>query len=80
MKILARKGALDTLHRHKSVKKRTQQQIKTAKTTAPRIPAWCPHHGTNLAALRLTAQIRQDAVLSKSYGYGYNPNTLNPFV
>jgi hypothetical protein len=30
-----------------------------------------PHHGTNWAALCLTAQIRRDAVLSKSYGRGY---------
>ena len=30
-----------------------------------------PHHGTNWAALRLTAQIGRDAVLSKSYGRGY---------
>ena len=31
-----------------------------------------PHRGTNWAALRLTAQIGRDAVLSKSYGRGYN--------
>jgi hypothetical protein len=30
-----------------------------------------PHRGTNWAALRLTAQIGRDAVLSKSYGRGY---------
>ena len=30
-----------------------------------------PHRGTNWAALRLTAQIERDAVLSKSYGRGY---------
>ncbi len=29
-----------------------------------------PHHGTNWAALWLTAQIKRDAVLSKSYGHG----------
>jgi len=29
-----------------------------------------PHRGTNWAALRLTAQIRRDAVLSESYGRG----------
>ena len=29
-----------------------------------------PHHGTNWAALRLTAQIGRDAVLSESYGRG----------
>ena len=29
-----------------------------------------PHHGTNWAALCLTAQIGRDAVLSKSYGRG----------
>jgi hypothetical protein len=29
-----------------------------------------PHHGTNWAALWLTAQIRRDAVLSESYGRG----------
>ena len=29
-----------------------------------------PHHGTNWAALRLTAQIERDAVLSESYGRG----------
>ena len=31
-----------------------------------------PHHGTNWAALWLTAQIERDAVLSKSYGRGYH--------
>lgn len=31
-----------------------------------------PHHGTNWAALWLTAQIRRDAVLSGSYGRGCN--------
>ena len=30
-----------------------------------------PHHGTNWAALWLTAQIGRDAVLSESYGRGY---------
>ena len=30
-----------------------------------------PHHGTDWAALRLTAQIGRDAVLSESYGRGY---------
>ena len=30
-----------------------------------------PHHGTNWAALWLTAQIKRDAVLSESYGRGY---------
>ena len=34
-----------------------------------------PHRGTNWAVLWLTAQIRQDAVLSESYGRGY----LNSF-
>ena len=29
-----------------------------------------PHRGTNWAALRLTAQIGRDAVLSESYGRG----------
>ena len=29
-----------------------------------------PHRGTNWAALRLTAQIRRDAVLTESYGRG----------
>ena len=29
-----------------------------------------PHHGTNWAALWLTAQIRRDAVLTESYGRG----------
>ena len=32
-----------------------------------------PHHGTNRAVLRLTAQIGRDAVLSESYGRGYLP-------
>ena len=31
-----------------------------------------PHHGTNWAALWLTAQIERDAVLSESYGRGYH--------
>lgn len=38
-----------------------------------------PHHGTNWAALRLTAQIGRDAVLSESYGRGYKcplPQTI----
>ena len=39
-----------------------------------------PHRGTNWAALRLTAQIGRDAVLSKSYGRGYPFHMLNPFV
>jgi hypothetical protein len=30
-----------------------------------------PHHGTNWAALWLTAQIGRDAVFSDSYGRGY---------
>ena len=30
-----------------------------------------PHHGTNWAALWLTAQIGRDAVLSESYGRGW---------
>ena len=30
-----------------------------------------PHRGTSWAALRLTAQIGRDAVLSESYGRGY---------
>ena len=30
-----------------------------------------PHRGTNWAALWLTAQIGRDAVLSESYGRGY---------
>ena len=30
-----------------------------------------PHHGTDWAALWLTAQIGRDAVLSESYGRGY---------
>ena len=32
-----------------------------------------PHRGTDWAALRLTAQIGRDAVLSESYGRGYKP-------
>ena len=36
-----------------------------------------PHRGTNWAALRLTAQIERDAVLSKSYGRGYLTLTWN---
>ena len=39
-----------------------------------------PHRGTNWAALRLTAQIGRDAVLSKSYGRGYPFHLSNPFV
>ena len=40
-----------------------------------------PHHGTNWAALRLTAQIGRDAVLSESYGRGYLntvPGVMSP--
>ena len=40
-----------------------------------------PHHGTNWAALRLTAQIGRDAVLSESYGRGYwylCPGAMSP--
>jgi hypothetical protein len=40
-----------------------------------------PHHGTNWAALRLTAQIGRDAVLSESYGRGYwdqSPQAKHP--
>ena len=38
-----------------------------------------PHHGTNWAALWLTAQIRRDAVLSESYGHGYTLSTERAF-
>ena len=38
-----------------------------------------PHRGTNWAALWLTAQIGRDAVLSKSYGRGYNVPLPCPF-
>ena len=40
-----------------------------------------PHHGTNWAALRLTAQIGRDAVLSESYGRGWSywaPGGITP--
>ena len=39
-----------------------------------------PHRGTNWAALWLTAQIRRDAVLSKSYGRGYKIWLLTGFM
>ena len=39
-----------------------------------------PHRGTNWAALRLTAQIGRDAVLSKSYGRGCKEGTFFTFI
>jgi hypothetical protein len=35
-----------------------------------------PHRGTNWAALWLTAQIERDAVLSESYGRGWQPTRV----
>ena len=43
-------------------------QLKNHSTQDSRV---VPHRGTNWAALRLTAQIGRDAVLSKSYGRGW---------
>ena len=48
-------------------KKKNQNKIKNHGTQDSRV---VPHRGTNWAALRLTAQIERDAVLSKSYGRG----------
>ena len=39
-----------------------------------------PHHGTNQAALWLTAQIGRDAVLSESYGHGQQVKLQIPFM
>ncbi len=39
-----------------------------------------PHRGTNWAALRLTAQIGRDAVLSESYGRGYKAMYAHLFI
>ena len=39
-----------------------------------------PHRGTNWAALWLTSQIGRDAVLSESYGRGYQPYLYIPQV
>ena len=39
-----------------------------------------PHRGTNWAALWLTAQIGRDAVLSESYGRGYQLNWYVPQI
>ena len=49
------------------IKKRIKIKIKNHGTQDSRV---VPHRGTNWAALRLTAQIERDAVLSKSYGRG----------
>ena len=43
-------------------------EIKNHSTQDSRV---VPHRGTSWAALRLTAQIGRDAVLSESYGRGY---------
>ena len=39
-----------------------------------------PHHGTNRAALWLTAQIRRDAVLSEPYGRGCGMFSMVSYV
>ena len=39
-----------------------------------------PHRGTNWAALWLTAQIGRDAVLSESYGRGYQYTLNVPYI
>ena len=39
-----------------------------------------PHRGTNWAALRLTAQIGRDAVLSKSYGRGWKYDHAKEYI
>ena len=47
---------------------RPPQEGKNHSTQGSRV---VPHRGTNWAALRLTAQIGRDAVLSESYGRGW---------
>jgi hypothetical protein len=39
-----------------------------------------PHRGTNWAALWLTAQIGRDAVLSESYGRGYQYHQRSVYI
>ena len=48
--------------------KKKKKNIQNHSTQDSRV---VPHRGTNWAALWLTAQIRRDAVFSKSYGRGY---------
>ena len=59
------------------IQKVNSQRAKNHGTQDSRV---VPHRGTNWAALRLTAQIGRDAVLSKSYGRGYNLYAIKPFV
>ena len=49
---------------------RTVCSLGDAKNHSTQDSRVVPHRGTNWAALRLTAQIGRDAVLSKSYGRG----------
>ena len=51
----------------KGKKGRAVEEGKNHSTQGSRV---VPHRGTNWAALRLTAQIGRDAVLSESYGRG----------
>jgi hypothetical protein len=57
-------------------KRKEKREKKNHSTQDSRV---VPHHGTNWAALQLTAQIGRDAVLSKSYGRGYLNNSILGF-
>ena len=51
-------------------REREREERKEKKNHSTQDSHVVPHHGTNWAALRLTAQIGRDAVLSESYGRG----------
>jgi hypothetical protein len=57
--------------RRRQGKERGEAQNRGRKNHSTRDSHVVPHHGTNRAVLRLTAQIGRDAVLSESYGRGY---------
>ena len=58
-------------------KRKKKEKKKNHSTQDSRV---VPHRGTNWAALWLTAQIGRDAVLSKSYGRGYQQTLIPAFV
>jgi hypothetical protein len=59
------------------IKERKNEEKKERENHSTQDSRVVPHRGTNWAALWLTAQIRRDAVLSESYGRGYQKSLLN---
>src|SRR5882672_3312490 len=68
------------LYKKKKKKKPKKKQKKTKKNHSTQDSHVVPHHGTNWAALWLTAQIRRDAVLSESYGRGYYSHSTLVYI